>query len=244
MRPSIESPQDYVTTNIQGTLNLLEAAREYPPDNFVFTSSSSVYGDGGSKPFSEDHTPSDRPVSPYAATKKAGELLCHTYHHLHHLNINIVRPFTVYGPRGRPDMAPWKFLSAALEGRPIVQYGDGNTARDYTFIDDFVAGYVAALDNVLGFEIFNLGNAQAVTLKDLLRTLAVVTGRELNVICEGMQSGDVAATLSNNEKASRLLGYSPNVSIANGMRRFLEWYWQSFSATTDKSNHSLLRRAG
>ncbi len=224
VRPSIEQPSLYVETNILGTLNLLEAAKLYPPQNFVFTSSSSVYGDSRSAPYREQETSSDQPVSPYAATKKGGELLCHSYHVLHQLNINVVRPFTVYGPRGRPDMAPWLFLQAALEQRPIRRFGDGRSQRDYTYIDDFVAGFIAALDRPLGFEIFNLGNSHAVDLNTLIDTISRVSGRRLTVHPWDSQAGDVRHTLADITKAQRLLGYQPQTTLADGLQFFHEWY--------------------
>ena len=168
VRPSIEQPFIYEEANIKGTLNLLELARHSQVENFVLTSSSSVYGNSTAIPFKEDDSATDRPISPYAATKKATELLAYTYHHLYGLSVNVIRPFTVYGPRGRPDMAPWLFLEAAIKGTAIKKFGDGSTRRDYTFIDDFVKGFVAAIDRPFGYEIFNLGNSATVSLNEFL----------------------------------------------------------------------------
>lgn len=224
VRPSIEQPFIYEEANIKGTLNLLELAKLHKVKNFVLTSSSSVYGNSTSIPFKEDDSATDRPISPYAATKKATELLSYTYHHLYGLPVNIVRPFTVYGPRGRPDMAPWLFLQAAIKGEPIRKFGDGTTRRDYTFIGDFVEGFVAAIDRPFGFEIFNLGNSATVSLNEFLDIVSRITGRELNIVPYPMQPGDVNLTNADISKAMAKLDYSPKTSFADGMEVFYRWF--------------------
>lgn len=224
VRPSISDPFLYQQVNVQGTLSVLEAARLAGVAHTVVTSSSSVYGNSTAVPFREDDTATDRPISPYAATKKAAEVLSYTYHHLYGMSISIVRPFTVYGPRGRPDMAPWIFLQSALSGTPIRRFGDGSTRRDYTYIDDFVSGFIQALDRSFGFEIFNLGNSNTVSLSEALEIVARVTGRTLVIQELPMQPGDVQITNADLTKSRALLGYAPNTSFEHGMRRFHEWF--------------------
>lgn len=224
VRPSIQNPWIYEKTNVEGTLNLLEVARSNKIKNFVLTSSSSVYGNSTKIPFQENDSATDTPISQYAASKKATEVLAHTYHHLYGLNVNIVRPFTVYGPRGRPDMAPWIFLESALKGTPIKKFGDGTTRRDYTFITDFAHGFVSALDNTFGYEIFNLGNSQTVSLNEAIETIEQVTGKKLIIKQEPMQPGDVQMTNADISKAKRMLGYSPKTSFKDGMQAFYEWW--------------------
>jgi UDP-glucuronate 4-epimerase len=227
VRPSIQDPYMYEDANVRGTLTLLETARHFPIENTVITSSSSVYGNSTRIPFREDDSATDRPISPYAATKKATEVLSYTYHQLYNMKINIVRPFTVYGPRGRPDMAPWLFLTAALQGAPIKKFGNGETRRDYTFISDFAAGFVGAIDTQTGYEIFNLGNSQTVSLNEALNTVAEVVGRELVIEKHPPQPGDVDLTNADISKAQQMLGYNPTTSFRQGMERFYEWYQAS-----------------
>jgi UDP-glucuronate 4-epimerase len=224
VRPSIDDPYVYQQANIQGTLNLLQAAVGKGLENLVITSSSSVYGNSRAIPFREDDSATDRPISPYAATKKATEVLSHTYHSLYGLNINIVRPFTVYGPRGRPDMAPWLFIELAVSGKRIRKFGDGSTRRDYTFIEDFTHGFVSAIDRPFGFEVFNLGNSATVSLNEALDVVRKVTGKELNIEQLPMQPGDVEVTNADVSKARRLLGYDPCTSFADGMSKFYQWF--------------------
>lgn len=230
VRPSIEDPYIYSSANVHGTLTVLEVGRKYGVQNTVVTSSSSVYGNSTKVPFREDDSATDRPISPYAATKKATEVMSHTYHHLYGMNINVVRPFTVYGPRGRPDMAPWLFLSAARNGKPIKKFGDGTTRRDYTYIRDFVKGFVGAIDTPLGFEIFNLGNSATVSLNEALDIIARVTGKKLIIEQCPPQPGDVEITNADVSKARKLLGYSPSTSFEEGMREFNEWFAANVSA--------------
>lgn len=224
VRPSIIDSRLYQQANIAGTLNLLEASQQAKVENFVLTSSSSVYGNSTKVPFHERDAATDMPISPYAATKKATELLGYTFHHLYGLNVNVVRPFTVYGPSGRPDMAPWLFLKSALEGKPIRKFGDGTSRRDYTFIGDFAAGFVAAIDRVFGYEIFNLGNSQTVALNDAIAIIERVTGRTIAIEQLPPQPGDVEITFADTSNAREKLGYNPQTSFEQGMSIFHEWY--------------------
>jgi UDP-glucuronate 4-epimerase len=228
VRPSIENPFIYQQANVQGTLSLLEAARQAGVENSVVTSSSSVYGNSTAIPFREDDSATDRPISPYAATKKATEVLAYTYHQLYDMSINIVRPFTVYGPRGRPDMAPWLFLSAALNRKPIRKFGDGTTRRDYTYVDDFVDGFVKAIDRPLGYEIFNLGNSATVSLNEALDIVEKVSGKKLVVEQHPPQPGDVEVTNADVSKARMLLDYDPQTSFEQGMRQFHSWFVEQY----------------
>jgi UDP-glucuronate 4-epimerase len=223
VRPSIADPFIYEETNVRGTLNLLDLSKDFKIENFVLFSSSSVYGNSPKVPFSETDNV-DNPISPYAATKKAAELLGHTYHHLHGLNVNVVRPFTVYGPSGRPDMAPYLFTKLIDEGQEVKRFGDGSTKRDYTFIDDFVSGAIAALDKVFGYEIFNLGNSNTVELNYFIKVIEDILGKKANLKEYPMQPGDVNITYADISKAQRMLGYNPQTKIEEGMGKFVEWY--------------------
>lgn len=223
VRPSIKDPFMYEESNIKATLNLLELAKENKIKNFVLASSSSVYGNRDKTPFSETDNV-DNPISPYAATKKACELLAYTYHHLHNLNINIIRPFTVYGPRGRPDMAPFLFTKLISSGKSIKKYGDGSSMRDYTYIDDFVKGFVNAIDRIYGYEIFNLGNSTTVDLNSFIKTVEKVTGKKAKIEHYPMQPGDVMKTYAEISKAKKLLNYNPSTTIEEGMKKFWDWY--------------------
>jgi len=223
VRYSIQHPELYESVNVRGLLNTLEVIRRHEVSNFVFASSSSVYGADSPVPFRED-APCERPVSPYAATKRAGELLCHTYHHLYGLRCTCLRFFTVYGPRGRPDMAPYLFTRWVFDGEPLKMFGDGTTYRDYTFIDDIVAGVVAALDADLSYEIINLGNSQTVMLRDFVELVEELTGHRANIVHMPPQPGDVPRTYADVSKARRLLGYDPKTPFAEGMAHFVDWY--------------------
>ena len=238
VRPSIQAPLLYEETNVGGTLRLLDASVRHGVENFVLASSSSVYGNSTSVPFVEDDSATDRPISPYAATKKSAELLGHTYHVLHGLNVNVVRPFTVYGPRGRPDMAPWLFVEAAMQERPITKFGDGTSARDYTFIDDFVTGFMGAVDREFGFEIFNLGNATTVSLNEAIETIGRIHGTPMQVNTVAMQPGDVTITHADISKAKRDLGYAPKTSFEEGMSIFYQWYQSVQSEEPDRAEQS------
>lgn len=223
VRPSIEHPLLYQEVNVKGTLNLLELAKEFKVKSFIFASSSSVYGNQKKIPFSEADNV-DHPISPYAATKKAGELLCYTYHHLHNMRITCLRFFTVYGPRGRPDMAPYMFVENVLKGKPLKKFGDGSSKRDYTFISDIVNGVVAAIDKELEFEIINLGNNKPVSLNDFISLVERLTGRKALIEQLPMQPGDVNTTYADISKAKKLLDYQPRTSFEEGMKVFVEWY--------------------
>ena len=223
VRPSIQDPIMYEKTNIGGTLNLLEISRKNEIENFVLTSSSSVYGNSTQIPFSEKHTALN-PISPYAATKRSCELLAYTYHHLYGLNINIIRPFTVYGPAGRPDMAPFLFTKWIDQGKLIYRFGNGSTRRDYTFIDDFVIGAIAALDKPFGYEIFNLGNAQAVRLDKFINVIGKILKKKPRIKELPLPPGDVQTTFADISKAKKKLNYRPITSIEEGMNKFIGWY--------------------
>jgi UDP-glucuronate 4-epimerase len=223
VRPSLAQPILYEDVNCIGTLRLLEAARAHGPTNFVFASSSSVYGINEKVPFSEDD-PVDLPISPYATTKRAGELLCFNYHHLYGLRTSCLRFFTVYGPGQRPEMAIAKFTDLLARGKSVPLFGSGATRRDYTYIDDIVDGVVAALDLAPGFEIFNLGGSETTRLSDLVHEIAAALGVEPRVELLAEQPGDVPMTFADVTKARRILGYSPKVPIREGLRRYAEWY--------------------
>jgi len=230
VRPSIEQPRLYQEVNVAATVNLLELAREFGVRQFVFGSSSSVYGATSRAPFSEDHFEL-RPISPYAATKLAGELQGHTYAHLYGLPVICLRFFTVYGPRQRPDLAIHKFTALLEAGRALPIFGDGNTGRDYTYVDDIVAGVLSALDydpqpasGQAPFEVFNLGNSHPVKLNDLVALLERVTGRKAQRDPRPLQPGDVPLTWADISKAGRLLGFRPATPLEPGLVRFVAWY--------------------
>ncbi len=225
VRPSLSEPELYYQVNVLGTLCLLECARTHKVMRFIFGSSSSVYGSRDGGKFSEADRV-DTPISPYAATKKAGEELCHVYHQLHGMHVTCLRFFTVYGPRGRPDMAPFKFTKAILDGEPIIRYGDGSTARDYTYVGDIVQGVLASLDADLPYEILNLGNDSPVTLNTFIATIERATGKKAIINEEPMQQGDVPYTCADISKAKKLLNYAPTTGLEDGLRAFVEWYQQ------------------
>lgn len=224
VRPSLADPLLYEEVNVRGTLNLLEASRKRGAKNFVITSSSSVYGNTGQVPSREDDSSTDRPISPYAATKKACEVLGHTYHHLYGMNVNVIRPFNVYGPRGRPDMAPWLFLESALKRKPIRKFGDGSLRRAHTFIGDFAPGFVNAIDREFGYEIFNLGNSAMVTLNEFLSIVEELVGQPLIIQQDSVQPGDVNVTNADISKARKMLSYDPKTSFRDGMKVFFDWF--------------------
>ncbi|RMH03526.1 MAG: SDR family NAD(P)-dependent oxidoreductase [Planctomycetota bacterium] len=223
VRPSLERPALYYDVNVQGTLSLLDAVRAADPAiRFVNASSSSVYGGLTATPFAESDENS-RPVSPYAASKKAGEVLCYTYHHLYGIDTFSLRFFTVFGPRQRPEMAIAKFARLLREGRPVPMFGDGSTARDYTYIDDIVDGVVRAMERCRGYEIFNLGESRTTTLADLIRLLGAALGVEPEVERLPLQPGDVTITCADLAKSRRLLGYDPHTEVAEGLARYAAW---------------------
>ena len=223
VRPSIQDPYVYIHSNIKGTTHLMELSAKYSVQNFVFASSSSVYGGSKSTYFSEDEIV-DNPVSPYAASKKACELLAYTYHHLYNLNISALRFFTVYGPRGRPDMAPFKFIDRVSRGVELQQFGDGSSSRDYTYIDDIVDGVVRAVDRPYPYEVFNLGKGSGTSLKEFIGLVQKHVGKEAIIRIMPDQPGDVPYTCADVSKAQRLLGYKSKVPFEEGIRRTAEWY--------------------
>jgi UDP-glucuronate 4-epimerase len=222
VRPSLTQPVLYEEVNCIGTLHLLEAAVAHGKPRFVFASSSSVYGVNAKLPFAEND-PIDRPISPYATTKRSGELLVYNYHYLHGLRALCLRFFTVYGPRQRPEMAIARFIRSIDAGRPIPYYGDGSSRRDYTYIDDIANGVEAALASGVDFEIVNLGGAHPVTLEQLVRSIEEATGRTAKLDRQPDQPGDVPVTYASAEKAERLLGFQARVPLAEGLRRSVEW---------------------
>jgi UDP-glucuronate 4-epimerase len=225
VRPSIAQPELYIDTNIKGTFNLLEAARRTGCGHFIFASSSSVYGVNKKVPFSEED-PILQTISPYAMTKMAGEQMCSNYSHLYGIRTISLRFFTVYGPRQRPDLAISKFTRLIEDGLPIDKYGDGTTARDYTFISDIVDGIIGALNHRSGpiCDIFNLGGSQTVTLNDLIATIESSVGRKAQINQLPDQPGDVPLTSADVSKASRQLNFKPTTTIAQGVPKYVEWF--------------------
>ena len=223
VRESLKDPLLYEEVNCLGTLNLLECARRHDIRHFVFGSSSSIYGANTKVPFSEEDKV-DRPISPYAATKRSCELLCYTYHHLCGLNVTALRFFTVYGPRQRPEMAIYRFTRRILGGEPIELYGDGTSRRDYTYVDDIMDGLLKAIDRPFPFEIFNLGESQTVELAGLIRIIEEATGKRAVIKRLPPQPGDTPITYADIGKARAMLGYSPRVRIEEGIGRFVSWY--------------------
>lgn len=230
VRPSLLDPFGYTRANVVGTQVMLEYARRRGIRRFVFGSSSSVYGDRSQVPFREDD-PADRPISPYAATKRAGEVICHTYHHLYGIGIAALRFFTVYGPRQRPDLAIHKFTALMARGQPIPVFGDGTTERDYTWIDDIVAGVIAAIDRsatTSDFQIFNLGESQTTSLNRLIELIAAALGVTPRIESHPMQPGDVRRTCADVSKAASLLGYRPTMPVEEGIPRFVRWWLEHY----------------
>lgn len=224
VRPSLEQPVLYQEVNVAGTQNLFECCRKYQIKKCVFASSSSVYGINAKVPFSEQD-PIFQPISPYAATKAAGELLAHVYSHLYGLPIICLRFFTVYGPRQRPDLAIHKFTRLISDGLPIPVFGDGTTERDYTYIDDIISGIIGALHyDSTRYEVINLGNSTTVSLNKLIATLEAALGKSASIQRLPSQPGDVPRTFSDISKAKELLGFQPSTSIEAGIDRFVTWY--------------------
>lgn len=225
VRPSLREPRLYLETNVGGTLNMAEAAREFGVRRFVFASSSSVYGDRpASGPFREDEDVS-RPISPYASTKVMGESLLHSYSHLYGLRIVALRFFTVYGPAQRPDLAIHKFTRLINRGEPVPVFGDGSTKRDYTYVDDAIQGLLAALEyDGAAFEIFNIGESRTVELGRLVALIEDALGRRARIERQPLQPGDVSLTHADISKARRLLRYDPRTPIEDGIRNFVAWY--------------------
>jgi UDP-glucuronate 4-epimerase len=234
IRPSIEDPGLYSDVNVTGTVLWLEAAsRLEPRPRFVYASSSSVYGDRPDAPFRETD-PVDHPISPYAATKKACELLAFTFHHLHGLPVTGLRFFTAYGPRNRPDLAVAKFTRLIDRGEPVPMFGDGTTRRDYTFVGDIVDGIVRAIDRCRGYHLYNLGNSDPVELRHLIEMIATALGKPPIIRRLPEQPGDVRQTYADVSRAAAELGYAPRTSMSEGLARYVEWYRV---ASTDRGNH-------
>ena len=222
VRPSIADPQTYQDVNVHGTQVLLEAARNYGVKKFIFGSSSSVYGNNKKVPFAETDNV-DYPISPYAATKKAGELICYTYHHLYEMDINCLRFFTVYGPRQRPDLAIHKFARLIEAGKPIPVFGDGSMRRDFTYIDDIIQGIRGAMEQCQGYEIYNLGESRPVRLDELIEKLEEALGKKAIIERQPLQPGDVEQTYADVSKAEKKLGYRPQTEIEEGLKQFVTW---------------------
>ncbi|MBN2314201.1 MAG: GDP-mannose 4,6-dehydratase [Sedimentisphaerales bacterium] len=225
VRPSIAEPVLYADVNINGTMVLLEAAKKYEIDKFIFASSSSVYGNNEKVPFSEEDNV-DFPISPYAATKKAGELICHTYQHLYGISITCLRFFTVYGPRQRPDLAIHKFARLIEAGQPIPVFGDGSMMRDFTYIDDIIAGVTAAMEKCNRFHIYNLGESQPISVNDLIGEIEIALGKKAVKDYLPPQPGDVERTYADVTKAMQDLGYRPSTPIQTGLSKFAAWLRQ------------------
>lgn len=223
VRPSIEQPLLYTDVNVNGTMVMLDAARRHGVGRFIFASSSSVYGNNAKVPFAESDNV-DGPISPYAATKKAGELLCHTYHHLYAMHVTCLRFFTVYGARQRPDLAIHKFTRLIEAGQPIPVFGDGSMQRDHTYIDDIVAGVRRAIDRCNGYRIYNLGESEPVSLNDLIAAIEVSLGKKAMIERLPLQPGDVERTYADITLAREELGYAPTTKLAAGLARFVEWF--------------------
>ena len=225
VRPSLEQPALYQRVNIEGTANLLEAARKQGVKKVTIASSSSVYGINSNIPFSEED-PIFSTISPYAASKLACEALGHTYHHVYGMDICMLRFFTVYGPRQRPDLAIHKFAKLLHANQPITVFGNGSSSRDYTYITDTVAGVIACTQQEFGYEIINLGESETVDLNRLIELLETALGTQADIIHQPEQAGDVPITYANIEKAQRLLGYHPKTKIEDGIPKFVEWFLQ------------------
>ena len=223
VRPSIKNALLYEKVNVEGTINLLECCVKYETKKFIFASSSSVYGGNKKTPFKETDNV-DRPVSPYASTKKAAELICYSYHHLFGIDIYCYRFFTVYGPAQRPEMAIHKFTDAIFKNEPLQVYGDGSTARDYTYIDDITDTVAGNLENIKGYEIFNLGNSKPVKLSNLINMIEKISGKKASIKYLQPQPGDVDITYADILKAQKMLKYNPKISLEEGLERFIMWY--------------------
>ena len=223
VRPSIQDPTGYFQVNAEGTLNLLELCRKHHIGKFIFGSSSSVYGNNKKIPFSEQD-PVDHPISPYAASKKSAELICHNYYHLYKIKIFVLRFFTVYGPRQRPDLAIHKFFKLINKNKPIPIFGNGETYRDYTYIDDIINGIVTSIKKVKGYEIINLGESEPIKLKKLIRLIEKTVGRKVEKQYLEKQPGDVNKTCADIQKAKKLLNYHLSTHMEEGLRQFYDWF--------------------
>lgn len=222
VRQSVENPWVYIETNTTGTLNLLELCVKHDIGKFMLASTSSLYGAENPRPYRED-ADTNRPLSPYAASKKAAEALCYTYHYLYQIDVSICRYFTVYGPAGRPDMSLFRFVQWISEGKPVTVFGDGRQERDFTYVDDVARGTIAAM-RPLGYEIINLGSDEPVVLADAVRLVEEYTGKQANIVNQPRHPADVLATWADIGKAGRLLDWRPQTSFAQGVRNLVDWY--------------------
>ncbi len=229
VRPSIEQPQLYNEVNVMGTTNLLEQCKLKSIKKFIFGSSSSVYGINSKVPFSEEDRV-EQAISPYGATKLAGEVICHTYHHLYGISVVSLRFFTVYGPRQRPEMAIHKFIRLISSGEEVPMYGDGSSCRDYTYVDDIIDGIVASVSLDCRFEIINLGNSRTIKLKDLISLMEKQLGKRAKIKPLPNQPGDVPITYADISKARRLLNYHPNFPIEKGLAKMVDWYLEEINS--------------
>jgi len=223
VRPSIERPVYYSKVNVEGTTHLLQAAIENKVQKFLFASSSSVYGNQKKVPFSEEDDVNE-PISPYAATKRAGELICHSFWHLYRMPISCLRFFTVYGPRQRPDLAIHKFTRLIAAGKPIPMFGDGSSSRDYTFVADIVRGILAALERCERYRIYNLGGSEPVTLSHLVSELERALGKKAIIDRKPAQPGDVERTFADLSRSTAELGYKPQTPLTEGLKKFVGWF--------------------
>ena len=222
VRPSVEDPWIYFDANLTGTLNLLDACVKWGVEKFVLASTSSLYGESDVQPLHEE-LPSDRPISPYAASKKAAEVLCYTYHDLHGLDITVFRFFTVYGPAGRPDMSVFRFVQWISEKRPVLIFGDGSQSRDFTYIDDVARGTILGLKEV-GYEIINLGSDEPVSVIDVVRQIEEITGQKAELVFQQRHRADVMRTWADVRKARKLLGWKSQWSFDLGVKSLMDWY--------------------
>ena len=223
VRPSIAEPELYAHINSLGTTHLLQLATKHDVKQFIFGSTSAVYGNSSPVPFRED-TDVSQPISPYAASKRGAEMMLYTYSHLYDMKITVLRFFTVYGERGRPDMAPYLFTKAILDGETITKFGDGTTSRDYTYVGDIVQGVMAAIEHPFKYEIINIGNHTPTSLNDFIAAVEKAAGKKAIIKQIGMQPGDVQRTCASTEKAQSLLGYAPQTPLEEGLERFVRWY--------------------
>ena len=228
VRPSLKEPNLYHRVNVIGGQHILDACRDFRPSHLVFASSSSVYGGCTEVPFKEDN-PVHRPISPYAATKRMNELQGHVYSHVYGLNVTMLRFFTVYGPRQRPDMAIHMFTKAILDGNPVSMFGDGSTRRDYTYIDDIIDGVIRCVDRPFRYEIFNLGEQHTTSLRELIDLVSKHCGKPARIEQKPSQPGDVEITYADIDHAREVLGYNPRFTMDEGIRRFVAWYRQEYS---------------
>lgn len=225
VRPSVQNPELYYETNTLGTLTLIKLAVEFGIEKFVLASTSSLYGEAGRQAFREDMS-TDQPVSPYAASKKAAEALAYTYHHLEGIDVTVFRYFTVFGPAGRPDMSPFRFVQWISEGRPVVVYGDGTQSRDFTYVDDVALGTVLGLRK-MGYQIINLGSHLPVSLTDFIHLIEKLTGKTAHLEYQPRHKADVSATFADIGKARELLDWQPHCSLESGLSNLVDWYQEN-----------------